>query len=572
MTEITLGVRIGVRGNGGHDPSAAIFRDGHLELAVEEERYTREKHAIGSFPEQSISACLDALGVVVEDVDQVTVPLQPDLLNKWTIRQAKKSIHSLRKSDRSFLRRCYKAGRHLNRIIEGRLGSVELFESEFKRRFGACPKITCVPHHRAHAASAFYPTDFDEALVFTIDGAGEYDATVIWKAEQDDLTRLHTYEIPNSLGRFYGAITEFLGYRRFNGEGKVMGLAPYGEPNAQIQSTLGKALTSGRDYDVTAITNAEGEPLRDVLGWDVTDGTHEFTQREKDLAFFAQEFIEKTAADVVKHYIEKTGIDRVCLAGGVVLNCKMNRKIVELPCVDKYFIQPVAHDAGLPLGAGWDASNKPQRDISRMEDIYLGPGYDNQEIRDILEGFKVDFRKPEDLSGSVADRLVDGELIGWFQGRMEMGPRALGNRSILADPRVDASRDQINDNVKHRENWRPFAPSMLPEAANKYLVGDRDSPFMIDTFETVPQYCEEITATLHPADSTTRPHIVKQNRNPQYYDLIQSFEEQTGVPVLLNTSFNDHGEPIIRTPRQAIRSFYSMGLDALVLNDFLIEK
>jgi carbamoyltransferase len=253
-----------------------------------------------------------------------------------------------------------------------------------------------------------------------------------------------------------------------------------------------------------------------------------------------------------------------------MLNCKLNKRIMELDCVDNIFIQPVAHDGGLSLGAGWLESNPTE--VSPMTDVYWGPEYNQEETKSLLRTNKISYKEVYDTEQYVAERLSEGKLVGWFQGKLEMGPRALGNRSILADPRTIESRDQVNEYVKHREKWRPFAPSILEEAAEEYLINAEPSPYMIKTFDTVPEKRNEIEAVLHPGDKTTRPQTVRRDQNPRYYRLISEFENITDVPALLNTSFNDHAEPIVNTPTEALKDFYGMGLDILAIDDLIIEK
>lgn len=564
MSEYVLAFKGSPQNEASHDVSTAIFRDGQLQFAAEEERYTRIKHD-SAFPEGSISDCLDHCDIAITDIDTLAIPFKPINYIKSAHTDAKNIVFD----NTSILKKCFRAYNYTTRNVETIFGARRHIESVVRKYFGYCPEISFVSHHESHAVSAFYPSGFDEALVVVMDAVGESESTSIWKATNDSLEAIDRYDKNNSLGVFYSTVTEFLGFRKNNGEGKIMGLAPYGEPNQQIESALGPLVQGGVEYDVSSLMN---EDLGDILGWQASDGTDEFTQREKDLAYFAQEFLENTATDIVSHYIGNTGIDNVCLAGGVVMNCKMNKEIVELPAVDEYFIQPIANDAGVSLGAGWASSSISPADIAEWEDVYFGKEYSNSYIESVLNESKVEYFEPDDVIEYTATRLADGELIGWFQGRMELGARALGNRSILADPRTETSRDNVNKHVKHREEWRPFAPSMLPEGAERYLVGERDSPFMIDTFETNPETADEISGVVHPGDQTTRPQIVTERRNKKYYSLISAFAERTDVPVLLNTSFNDHGEPIVRTPQHAIRSFFTMGLDKLIVGDYVVAK
>jgi len=355
-----------------------------------------------------------------------------------------------------------------------------------------------------------------------------------------------------------------------------MGLAPYGGKNREIETKLRDIIDTSADYDVTEVTGY-GRSIRDsvdvlesTLGRDRKSKAVEFTDWEKDLAFTAQKLLEETVVNIVKRYAGQLSMSNVALAGGVALNCKMNKRVMESDAVEALFIQPIAHDGGLALGAGmldWS----PQ-DIEEMTHVYLGSSYETDEIISLLETNKIDYEQPEDLTGFVADKIAGDNLIGWFQGRMEMGPRALGNRSILADPRSEDSRDRVNKYVKHREIWRPFAPSMTAEAADRYLKNCSNGPFMIKTFDTNGDTREEIQAVTHCGDNTTRPQIVTPEANPLYHELLTEFGERTGVSVLLNTSFNDHGEPIVRTPSEALKDFYGMGLDYLVLEDVVISK
>ncbi len=436
------------------------------------------------------------------------------------------------------------------------------------------PPITLRSHHASHAASAFHLAPFDQGLLLTVDGKGEFDGTVVWRGDEDGIERLRTYETPNSLGHFYGAVTEYLGYRAFNGEGKVMGLAPYGEHDEAIADALRGVVQTGVNYDVTGITSggipAGVERIESVLGRPRSEVGSEFDGWQADLAFVVQELLEETVTAIVERYLEEVSTDNVGMAGGVALNCKMNKQVMEHEAVGSLFVQPVAHDGGLALGAPYLDQAPGSGDP--FETVYWGSSYDSGEVRDILESNKIAYDEPNDIAVEVARLLADGELVGWFQGRLEMGPRALGNRSILADPRTEASRDRVNRHVKHSEEWRPFAPSMLEEAADEYLQNAEPAPFMIKTFDVVPERRSEIEAVLHPGDDTTRPQTVREDQNPRYHRLISAFEDITGVPVVLNTSFNDHGEPIVESPTQALKNFYGMGLNALALGDFLIEK
>lgn len=582
MSTYILSFKPTTTGFGTHDPSAVIFEDGVPVYGIEEERLSRQKHAENQFPKRAIRACLDYCDISLSDLDRIYLPYKPELLSKLitsNVRNAVRNPSFFRRSvgedsSGSFLGNVATVAGTADEYLAAKSGDlVGAVEQRLENAFtGSCPSISTLEHHRCHAASAYYPADFDEGLILTIDGRGEYDSTVVWRAQNGTLTRERTYEHPNSLGHFFGAVTEFLGYRAFNGEGKIMGLAPYGQQNSQIEDKLHSVISGTADYDVTEITTGTIEDgvrrLESLFSRSRKKESGEYSQWEKDFAFTAQKFVEETVASLVRTYTTKFNTANVGLAGGVALNCKMNKRVMELDCVEDLFIQPVAHDGGLALGAGLLDS---QVDIE-MSNIYYGPEYTVEEITTVLDKNKLDYERPDDLERTIAERIADGELVGWFQGRMEMGPRALGNRSILADPRTAASRDRVNKYVKHREEWRPFAPSMLETAADEYLINAEPSPYMIKTFSVKEETKNDITAVLHPADDTTRPQTVREEQNPRFHRLITEFEGITGVPVVLNTSFNDHGEPIVTTPTEAIKDFYGMGLDVLVLDDIVLEK
>jgi carbamoyltransferase len=581
---------------GFHDPSAALFRDGTLVFGGEEERYTRRKHAPGTFPDNAIRACLEHAGIELSDVDRVVLPYDPELAfnktgqflkrtvreNVGRVREATSSSGGEggrddgdggRRGDHPFVT-VWNGVHKLKRQVDRKYFPTHEVRARLEGIGTPVPPIETQSHHLCHAVGAFHPSGYDEAVVLTIDGEGEYDSTVVWHADGERFERIRTYEVPNSLGHFFGAVTEYLGYRAFNGEGKVMGLAPYGGLDPDIESTLRDVADFSADYDVTAIT--EGGPhdgvavLESLFDRPRNPRTDEFDQFEKDLAYTAQYLLEETVTDLVEQSVDRIGSRNVCLNGGVALNCKLNKRIMELDCVDDLFIQPVAHDGGLALGGGWLTAHP--RDVEPMTNVYWGSATEPDDVRALLESSKLPFEAVDDVERYTAERIAEGALVGWVQGRQEMGPRALGNRSILADPRTEASRDRVNRYVKHREEWRPFAPSMLEERADEYLVNAEPSPYMIKTFDTVPENRDDIEAVIHPGDATTRPQTVRRDQNPRYYRLISEFDDITGVPVVLNTSFNDHGEPIVTTAEEAVADFYTMGLDLLVIGDYVVEK
>ena len=573
MAEYKLAFKPAKHGFGDHDPSAVIFEDDSIVYGIEEERLTREKHAQSTFPYNSIKSCLEAVDVSLSELDEIILPYEPDL---WLdidliITNYKQEIALKNDPDEVA---------HLLGVVDHYLSlwedAVDQVKAKLRELDGSepLPPVTTRVHHACHAASAFHLSPFEESTVLTIDGSGERDSTVVWHGTERGLDRVRTYRYPNSLGQFFGTITEYLGFRYGNGEGKIMGLASYGNRNEKIEEEFYKHFKGGVDYDVTGLTDAGVTVgLNRLESWfdrPRKTSTDQFDQWEKDLAYTAQKFLEDTVTSIVEEYCNELNCHNVSLSGGVVLNCKMNKRIVESQSVADTFIQPVANDAGLALGAGLVGEDPTS--VEPMSTVYNGPSYSNDEITALLEREEIEYTQPDQLERVVAELIADGALVGWFQHRTEMGPRALGNRSILADPRTEKSRYNINEYVKHREQWRPFAPSMTVDAAEEYLVDADQAPYMIRAFDVTKKAEEDIPAVIHSADQTTRPQIVTEDANPRYHRLLTEFGDLTGVPVLLNTSFNDNGEPIVNTPMEAVNDFFTTELDVLVLERAVIEK
>ena len=547
-----------------HDSSACIVRDGETLFAVAEERLSRSKHD-ARFPVRSIQACLDFAGVKAFDLDFVCFGWQPP-------RAA--YLHDLRdyfSGKRSFgSNNLLNSTRHFASMQRQNGG-----EKPFVRNFGSTrAQFRFVDHHLAHAISAYAFSGFDDAAVLVIDGRGAWEATSLWHGSGGRLQHVFTIPWPNSLGLLYAQFTQYLGFAPYSDEWKVMGLAPYGEPGISLADfvnpnddpyRVNTRRLLGRDSAPTAGIEELLGPSR-VPESDIGD-------RHKNVAHAIQDACEAAMFTLVRAAVAKTKSRNVCLAGGVALNSKANGKILASGLVDKLFIQPAAGDDGVCLGAALApyVDNGGKLPLHRMRHAYLGPAASESEITRALETYKIRNTRLSDPASATADLLAAGKIVGWYQGRMEFGPRALGSRSILADPRDPEMNARVNNAVKFREWWRPFAPSMLAEAASDYLETTPDSPFMIVTAQVRADKRSVIPSVTH-VDGSARPQTVEQDVNPLYYKLIDEFGRRTGVPVIMNTSFNLRGEPIVCSPTDAIRTFYSSGLDALVLGDRLVEK
>jgi len=450
-------------------------------------------------------------------------------------------------------------------------GGMKLFRRTFNAKRA---QFRFMDHHLAHAISAYAYSGFDEAAVLVVDGRGAWEATSLWHGRDGRLQSVWTIPFPNSLGLFYGQFTHYLGFTPYSDEWKVMGLAPYGRPGIdlgrfidpdKIPYSVSSRLLLGEFSKPLAALEASLGPAR------VPES--EIDDRHKDLAFAVQDACEKAMLALALNAVKVIGSRNLCLAGGVALNSKANGKILSGGTVDRIFIQPAASDDGVCLGAALapyldNGGTLPRR---KMRHVSLGNECSPAEVQKAIETYKLDAQRVADPSVVAADLLAAGKIIGWVQGRMEFGPRALGNRSILADPRDPEMTVKVNNAVKFREWWRPFAPSMLAEVASEYIESATDSPFMILTAQVRPEKRNVIPAVTH-ADGSARPQTVERDVNPLYWNLINEFGKRTGVPVVMNTSFNLRGEPIVSTPTDAIRTFFTSGLDVLVIGDFVVNK
>ncbi len=546
-----------------HDSSACIVRDGELLFAVAEERISRTKHD-SSFPKLAIQACLDFARVSASQIDEVCFGWQTagsvfrhDLklygTGNWPI-----SYLNVLNSSRYFLSMWHQ----------------ESGAAPFRRMFGAGKaRFRYVDHHLAHAISAYAYSGFDDAAVVVMDGRGAWEATSIWHGHAGRLDHVLTLNWPDSLGLFYAQFTGFLGFVPNSDEWKVMGLAPYGRPGIDLRPFINPDDAPYRVHIRTLVGDGAGYSHFASLLGAPREAESDISDQHKNIAFAVQDACEAAMMSVVKMALEKTGSKNLCLAGGVALNSKGNGKIVASGTVDKIFVQPAASDDGVALGASLapylDGNGRLPNQAMRHG--YWGPSFDDDAIEKALLTCKIRHTKLSDPAATAAQFLSEGKILGWFQGRMEFGPRALGSRSILADPRDPEMNAKVNNAVKFREWWRPFAPSFKKEAAPEYLESAYDSPFMILTAQVRPEKRSVIPSVTH-VDGSARPQTVERETNPLYYRLIDQFGKITGVPVVMNTSFNLRGEAIVHTPTDALRTFFSSGMDALVIGSFLVEK
>ena len=546
-----------------HDSSACLVRDGELAFAVAEERLSRVKHD-ARFPQMAIRACLDFGQVDVDDLDEVCLGWQ----TAGPVYRHDLSLFATGRWPVSYLN-VLNSTRHFAGMWHQESGA-----APFRRIFGGRnTRFRFVDHHLAHAISAYSYSGFEEAAVVVMDGRGAWEATSLWRGHAGRLEHVLTINWPDSLGLFYAVFTEYLGFVPNADEWKVMGLAPYGRPGIDLRPFIE---AGGDPYHVHVknLVGREGiSPKLEAHLGPRRAPESEIDDRHKNIAFAVQDVCEDAVLSVARLALEKTGSRNLCLAGGVALNSKANGKILASGMIHNIFVQPAASDDGVALGAALapclDANGRlPMRP---MRHAYLGPCFSDEAIRETLYTYKIRRTHLSDLPSTAAQLLAAGKILGWFQGRMEFGPRALGSRSILADPRDPEMNAKVNNAVKFREWWRPFAPSLRKEAAPEYLESAFDSPFMILTAQVRKEKQRVIPAVTH-VDGSARPQTVEREVNRVYYELIGEFARLTGVPVLMNTSFNLRGEAIVHTPTDALRTFFSSGMDALVLGSFLVEK
>ena len=523
---------------GNQDSAAALVLDGELVAAAEEERFLGIKFANGRLPRRAAEFCLRHAGLTMRDIDTV--------------------------------------------VFAG--ATYDDFEAILERflvfQFGYAPRVVLADHHASHAASTYFGSGWDESLVLTMDRSGDRQATTISVGKDGQLQPLLNYGRENSLGLYYSAVTQFLGFESDSDEYKVMGMAAYGKPTYDLSHVL-EVTDEGYRFHCDFIRGVhDGKPgpskqerLFDSFPLPVAPRIpgSPITQAHFDVAASAQHQLEQAVLQLVRRQVQATGIRRVCVAGGVGLNCLLNQRLREADFVDEVYAPPVCSDAGLALGAAYlQSAEQGDRPVS-LPHAYWGPEFSNETIREVLDRAKLQYTETPDPAAAAVERIAANKIIGWFQGRMEYGPRALGNRSILASPRQADMKDRINKRVKFRDEFRPFAPSLLAPDLETYFHHAAVSPYMTQTFTAREALEQSAPATVH-ADGTSRPQSVFAETNPEFARLIRLFGEQTGVPVVLNTSLNAYNGPIACEPHQALRSFFATGMDSLIMGNFVLDK
>ncbi|MHC5035901.1 MAG: carbamoyltransferase family protein [Planctomycetota bacterium] len=563
---------LGISGFFHHDPAAALLVDGRLVAAAEEERFSRIKHAPGALPLGAARFCLEAGGISPADLDALAFSWSPKAylrgLPRHLRRMGRDPLRAL-KSAMAFPKRRAKTLQRVRRLASS---------------IGCDPArlpLLPVEHHLAHAASAFLFSGFPDAAVFTADGRGELAASWAGIGSERGLERIREWVLPDSLGMFYTSITQFLGLPPNDGETRTMGMAPWGDPERADLSDLLKPSNGGYRVDGTTVGLAirEGKRERRLYGDRLMDRFgpprrgDALAEPYMHIAAAAQKLLEEAGAATVQRVlggaIESSGC--LCLAGGVAMNVVWNRRLASLPGVRALYVPPAAGDAGCAAGAGaWVAHERGDR-IAPLETSFLGPAFEKDEIRSLLTARKIPWEEPEDPYAEAAGTLARGDVVGWFEGRMEFGPRALGGRSILAHPGRKGMADRINGEIKFREPWRPFCPSILADRASEILEESVPSPFMSFAFTVRPPWRERLGETVH-VDGTSRAQTVTEKDAPGLHRLLVAFQGETGIPALLNTSLNRRGEPIARSPGDALSVFFGSGMDHLYLEGFRVSK
>ncbi len=537
-----LGISGGVK-LGYQDIGAALVHNGKLVASVEDERLNRIKHSPSQLSQLSIRSVLDSEKISIKDIDFI-------------------ASHGIT------------WGETFHNILQG----------FFIAEFGYCPPIELLHHHDSHAASAYYASGFDEAMILTMDGSGDGISMEWAVGKGQEMNVLKRVERPNSLGIFYSMITQYCGCSRDRDEYKLMGLSSYGDKTKYDFNDIIKFENGELILNTTYIKEIKpkspqpsrqemlfSEKLIEKYG-QKRFYDQEFTKHFKDMAASAQSHLENIIIKIINHLHEKTGLKKLCLAGGVALNCAANLKIMNLDYLDDIYVQPASNDEGVAIGAAYLVARKHKMEIQPMDSVYLGPSYTNEEIKKILDIINVKYSFEENPALYAAKKVANNKVVGWFQGRMEIGPRALGNRSILANASNPEMRDLVNQKIKFRDSFRPFCPSVLEEDSEQFFVGKkRISPHMTINYDVDESVIEKISSVVH-VDKTARIQTVNKNQNELYYKFLTYIKDIIGVGVCLNTSFNINNEPIVNTPREAIATFFGSGMDCLSIGNYILEK
>ncbi|MCB9865420.1 MAG: carbamoyltransferase [Phycisphaerales bacterium] len=554
-----------------HDSGAALVKDGALVAAAEEERFNRQKH-YSDFPTEAVSYCLRAAGITIDDVDYIGFYEKPlvkfnriveTILARWPL-----TYTSWVKSMPIWL------------MTKLRIGDT------IRKELGTDKEVYYCQHHLAHAASAFLVSPFEESAVITADGVGEWTTTGWGTGRGTEIVIEKEIRFPHSVGLLFSAITAYLGFRVNDAEWKVMGLAPYGRPTyvEQFREVVDIRDDGSFRLNMKYFTHTHSTERMFNRRWERLFGRPQRTKEteldafHQDIAQSGQKIVEEIMVKMAAHVHRQTGMDNVCIAGGVGLNCVANWRILQESGFKNIFIQPAAGDSGAALGTAFYLYNSVLKNprTFTMHHAYWGPSFTDAEIKRALDATGMAYRyvdREEDLLNETAGMIAEGKVIGWFQGRLEFGPRALGARSLVADARNPQMKDIINAKVKFREAFRPFAPSVLKERAHEYfeMPEGMDAPFMLLVPRVRPEMHAVLPAVTH-QDGTGRVQTVTAEHNGRYYRLIRAFAERTGVPVVINTSFNVRGEPIVCTPRDAINTFVKTGIDAVVMGNFIVTE
>ena len=558
------------------DSSAALLIDGEVVCATEEERFTRQKHWAG-LPIKSIEFCLSSQDLKMSDISSICIGRDPKakIFNK--IKYMAKNI----KPAISMLKQRFTNRSDLNSL-----------EDNIKNHFGFCPKIEFIEHHRAHLASAFFSSPFEEATLISIDGSGDFSTIMIGKGVGNKIEIIESQDFPVSIGLFYSAFTQFLGFPYYGDEYKVMGLSPYGSPDylKEMRSIMWSGDKNILDWDSSffnlnngAVSYSDNSPyvsqLFDETNFEKLFGVkrsknEEINQRHKNIASSLQVRTEELIFEIIERAFKKTGVYNLCIAGGVAQNSVANGKILNNTSIKEIYIPSAGHDAGISMGASQYQyfHNLDNKRIAPLYDANLGVSFSNEKIKEIIEGLGLSYKYLEDdtLFEYVAKAISTNNVIGFFDGKAEFGPRALGSRSILADPRNSKAQQLLNEKIKKRESFRPFAPSILEEYGEEYFENYQFTPFMERVLPIRKEKQKLIPAVTH-VDGSGRLQSVKEALRPRYYRLIKEFYEITGVPILINTSFNEN-EPVVNIPEEAIDCYLRTDMDMLVIGNYILEK